>query len=46
MRQEIAWLSAGTRVARINDAGERVFMDDQTREQRLAMLRQSSRGCP
>ena len=46
VRQEIAWLSAGTRVAKINDAGERVFMDDQTREQRLAMLRQASRGCP
>jgi hypothetical protein len=46
VRQEIAWLSAGTRISRINDAGERVFMDDQAREQRLAMLRQASRGCP
>jgi hypothetical protein len=46
LRQEIAWLSAGTRVARINDAGERVFMDDAAREQRLTQLRQASRGCP
>jgi len=46
VRQEIAWLSAGTRVARINDAGERVFMDDATREQRLAQLRTAARGCP
>ena len=46
VRQEIAWLSAGTRVARINDAGERVFMDDATREQRLTQLRTAARGCP
>jgi hypothetical protein len=46
VRQEIAWLSAGTRVARINDAGERVVMDDATREQRLAQLRTAARGCP
>ena len=46
VRQEIDWLSAGTRVAKINDAGERVYMDDATRESRLAMLRQAVRGCP
>jgi hypothetical protein len=46
VRQEIAWLSAGTRVSRINDAGERVYMDDASREQRLTQLRQASRGCP
>ena len=46
VRQEIAWLSAGTRVGRINDAGERVFMDDATREARLNQLRQAQRGCP
>jgi len=46
VRQEIAWLSAGTRVSRINDAGERVYMDDATRESRLTQLRQAVRGCP
>jgi hypothetical protein len=46
VRQELAWLSAGTRVSRIDDAGERVYMDDAAREARLADLRQQVRGCP
>ena len=46
VHQEIAWLSGGTRVSRINDAGERVYMDDATREARLTQLRQAVRGCP
>jgi hypothetical protein len=46
VRQELAWLSAGTRVSRINDAGERVYMDDSTRESRMAQLKQQIRGCP
>ena len=46
VRQELAWLSAGTRVSRINDAGERVYMDDATRETRMAQLKQQIRGCP
>jgi hypothetical protein len=46
VRQELAWLSAGTRVARINDAGERVYMDDATRDARVAQLKQQVRGCP
>jgi uncharacterized protein DUF4124 len=46
VRQEIAWLSAGTRLSRINDAGERVYMDDAARESRLTQLRQAVRGCP
>ncbi len=45
-RQELAWLSASTRVARINDAGERVYVDDATRESRLAQLKQQIRDCP
>ena len=45
-RQELSWLSAGTRVGRINDAGERVYMDDATRDKRIADLRQQVRGCP
>jgi Domain of unknown function (DUF4124) len=46
VRQELAWLSAGTRVSSINDAGERVYMDDATRDARLAQLKQQVRGCP
>ena len=46
VRQEIAWLSAGTRLSKINDAGERVYMDDATRDARLTQLRQAVRGCP
>jgi hypothetical protein len=46
VRQELAWLSASTRVARINDAGERVYMDDATRESRMSQLKQQMRDCP
>ena len=46
VRQELAWLSASTRVARINDAGERVYMDDAARDARLADLRQQLGNCP
>ena len=46
VRQEIAWLSAGTRLSRITDSGERVYMDDATRDARLSQLRQAVRGCP
>jgi Domain of unknown function (DUF4124) len=46
VRQELAWLSAATRVARINDAGERVYMDDATRDARMAQLKQQIRACP
>lgn len=46
VRQEVAWLSSSGRVARINDAGERVYMDDATRQSRLALLKQAMRGCP
>jgi hypothetical protein len=46
VRQELAWLSAASRVSRINDAGERVYLDDSARESRLADLRQQARDCP
>ena len=46
VRQEIAWLSAGTRVSRITDSGERIYMDDAARDARLSQLRQQVRGCP
>jgi hypothetical protein len=46
VRQELHWLSATVRMATINDAGERVFMDEATREKRISELKQQSRGCP
>jgi len=46
VRQELAWLSASTRVSRINDAGERIYMDDAAREARLAQLKQQIHACP
>ena len=45
-RQELAWLSNNPRIARINDAGERVYIDESDREARIAQLRQAVRGCP
>ena len=45
-RQELDWLSSSGRVAHINDAGERVFLDDAARQARLAQLRQEMRRCP
>ena len=46
LRQEHAVLSDGRPLARINDRGERVYVPDEVREQRLARLREALRGCP
>jgi hypothetical protein len=47
LRTELALLSAGRRVVeKRNDKGERVFMDDETREKRLAELNGQLRACP
>jgi hypothetical protein len=45
LRQEHGVLAAGTRIARINDKGERVYLEDAAREQRIASLEQELRGC-
>ena len=46
LRQELAVLSGGQPLARINDQGERVYVPDEVREQRLARLREAMRACP
>jgi hypothetical protein len=46
LRQERGILTSGRRIAKIDAKGERVFMEDATREQRLAQLEQELRGCP
>lgn len=46
MRREHAALSAGRRLARINEKGEREFMDDAVRERRIAELQREVARCP
>jgi Domain of unknown function (DUF4124) len=46
LRQERGILAGGRRVAKYDAKGERVFMDDAVRDQRLAQLEQELRGCP
>ena len=46
LRQERAILSSGRRISKFDAKGERVFMDDAVRDQRLAQLEQELRGCP
>ena len=46
VRQEYNVLSSGSRISRYDAKGERVFMEDAAREQRLAQLQQEMRGCP
>jgi hypothetical protein len=46
LRYEHGLLSSGGRLAQLNASGERVYLDDATREQRVAALREQLRGCP
>jgi hypothetical protein len=46
LRREQASLSRGTRVMRATPAGERVFVDDGSRDKRLGELKEALRGCP
>lgn len=46
LRQENAILSGGRPLSRINEQGERVYVPDQVREQRLAQVRDALRACP
>jgi hypothetical protein len=47
LRVEVGRLSAGRRVIeKYNEKGERVFMDDETRDKRLAELNEQLRACP
>jgi hypothetical protein len=45
-RREIARLDGGRRVVQVNEQGERSYLDDATRDRRLAKLREELRGCP
>ena len=46
LRREQAMLASGVRVSSLDARGERVYMDDATREGRLAVLAQELRSCP
>ena len=46
LRRETALLSGGGRVAKVLPSGERVFIDDATRDARLVELKEALRGCP
>lgn len=46
LRQEQGRLSSGRRLAQVNADGERVYVPDEVRDQRLARVRDALRGCP
>lgn len=46
LKQERARLSSGRRLSETNEQGERVFVEDATRDRRLAELQTALRGCP
>ena len=46
LRQERAFLGGGQRIVRIDAKGERTYMDDAVRDQRLGQLDSELRNCP
>jgi hypothetical protein len=46
LRQEQARLASGRRLAQVNEKGERVYLSDEVRDQRLAKVRDALRECP
>jgi hypothetical protein len=46
LRREHAVLASGIRVGKISDTGERIYLDDATRDARLVQLKEELRGCP
>lgn len=46
LRQEQARLSSGRPLAQVNANGERVYLPDEVRDQRLAHVRDALRECP
>lgn len=46
LRQEQARLGGGRRLAQVSPQGERIYMEDEEREKRLAQVRDELRACP
>jgi hypothetical protein len=46
LRRELEWLSSGVRISERDPQGQRVFVDDTTRDTRLAQVKERLRACP
>jgi hypothetical protein len=46
VRNELLRLQSTGRIARLDDKGERVYIDDAARQQRIEQLKGEFRGCP
>ena len=46
LRQEQNILASGVAIFSLNERGERVYMEDASRDARLAQLKDEMRGCP
>jgi len=46
LRREESMLASGMRIFKTNDRGERVYLEDASRDARLAQLKEELRGCP
>jgi hypothetical protein len=46
VRNELLRLQSAGRIARLDEKGERVYMDDAVRQQRIEQLKSELRGCP
>jgi hypothetical protein len=46
LRQEQNILASGVAIFSLNERGERVYMEDASRDARLAQLKEETRGCP
>lgn len=46
LRSEQNLLGSGVRVYKTNERGERVYVEDASRDARLAQLKEEMRGCP
>ncbi len=46
LRSEYALLDSGVPIIKSNERGERVYMEDATRDARMAQIREQMRACP
>lgn len=46
LRAEQGWLTSGVRISRTDAQGNRVYVDDATRDARIAQLKEELRTCP
>lgn len=46
LRSEYALLDSGVPIIKSNEHGERVYMEDATRDARMAQIREEMRACP